>query len=544
MILMRYLKKYRTDLIIKSYIIIILLSVIFSCSDNTEHKRLMFLITLDTTRAEAINFKPKNVQTPNLAYLVSRGVAFKNAYSHIPITLPSHLSMLYSMPPWMLGVYNNGDIKNLKYPSLAEILKRKGYFTGAVISLGVLKSDFGLNKGFNIFNEDFKDGLWYRTAEDVNNSLFKIIKKVKRKKAFYWVHYSDPHDPYYPPKYKGSFSIEMNGKKVYETESIKSLTVSVKIKLKKGLNRLNFKVELPETFSDELKKNISGIGFRGFKIFEIDNVENFTIKMNPDWIKRIVKGRTDFVTSNLNSDIFITNKTGREKNVSLNFVYELRLFNSYKKIMYNEEIKYMDGQIGKLISFLKERNLFENTTFVIMGDHGEGLGEYKKHYGHIHYLNKVYLNVPLIISGKGVKKDISTSHLVSTLNIAPTILDIAKLKIPKYMIGKSLFNKNKNNNIFFETYRPQAYLNSFSIVDYPYQIVYFPEKSGVEKFEFYNIKDDRFGVNKIEINSVEMLKMKNKIVKMARLCLKNKDKSKKKKITKKNEDILKSLGYI
>jgi phosphoglycerol transferase MdoB-like AlkP superfamily enzyme len=453
--------------------------------------------------------------------------------------------MLYSMPPWLLGVYNNGDIKEMKYPSLAEILKRKGYFTGAVISLGVLKSDFGLNKGFNVFDENFKDGLWYRTAEEVNNSLFNIIGKVKRKRAFYWVHYSDPHYPYYPPKYKGSFEIKINGKRIYRTESIKSLTVSVKLRLKTGRNKLNFKVNLPENFSDELKKNISGVGFRGFKVSDIENSDSFNIKIHPDWIKRTVKGRIDYVTSNLNSDILINNNTKEEKSVNLSFVYDLRLFNSYKKTMYNQEVKYMDSQIGKLISFLKNRNLFENSIFIIMGDHGEGLGEYREHYGHIHYLNKVYLNVPLIISGKDVAaNDISTNSLVSTLNIAPTILDIAKIKKPKFMIGKSLFKKISNKTLFFETYRPQAYLNSFSIIDYPFQIVYFPEKIGNDKFEFYNLSKDKSGVKNIKINSIETDIMKKKIIKMSRLCLKNKEKKSRKKSKKKNEDILRSLGYI
>ena len=127
----------------------IILIGISSCPFMKPTPTYIFLITLDTTRADHINYSlSQNDVSPNFARLASNGVFFRNAYSIIPITLPSHASMFYSLPPYVLKIYNNAQKQDVSNASLAEILKSKGYRTGAVVSLGVLNSQFGLNKGF------------------------------------------------------------------------------------------------------------------------------------------------------------------------------------------------------------------------------------------------------------------------------------------------------------------------------------------------------------------------------------------------------------
>ncbi len=543
MILNQFIIRYLKLLQSKFIFTLLLISILLSCTKNSDEKELLFLITLDTTRADSINYDTNNKETPNLAYLAANGISFKNAYSLIPITLPSHYSMFYSMPPWKARVYNNGDKTSIKYPGLTEILKKKGYFTGAVISLGVLKSDFGLNKGFNSFIENFSPGLWYRNAGEVNADLFNLINKVKRKNAFYWVHYSDPHDPYYQPKYRGEFKLKFNNTEIFRTESTKSITVSARIDLLPGKNELSFATEIPDNFPEEMKGNVSGIGLRGFKVTQPSGKEKYRVEFPEKWVKRNVKDRTDYLTSNLNSKIQIVNHDSKKQMVTVSFVFDMRLADSYKKKAYLEEISYMDKKIGDLIVFLKKKKLFKYSTFIIMGDHGEGFEEYRGNIGHIHYVNKVFMNVPLIISGKNIGQKLTKDPLVSTLNIAPTILDIANIKKPGYMVGDSLLKKNNNNMLFFETYRPQAYYNSFSIIEYPYQLIYFPEKTTADKYEFINLKTDKYGVNNI-LNKKIALKNRliKKVRKMAKFCLKNKKDTNKK--TKKEEEILRSLGYI
>jgi len=542
MIWKKFIIKYLKVLSSRFFVFLLFVAVLVSCAKKPDHKELIFLISLDTTRADSINYNIGNKETPNLAYLASNGISYKNAYSLIPITLPSHYSMFYSMPPWKTEVYNNGDKTKQKYSGLAELLKKKGYFTGAVISLGVLKSDFGINKGFMKYKESFSPGLWYRTAEEVNDDLFKMLDMVKRKKSFYWVHYSDPHDPYYIPEYKGAFIVNFNGKDIYVTESTKSITVSLALNLIPGKNILKLDTKIPDNFSEKMKKNVTGFGLRGFEIVSLSNDKNFTLKYQKNLEKRIVKKRRDILTPDLNSKIQIYNNEKIIQPVKISFVYDMRLKNSFKKTAYLEEVSYMDKKIGDLISYLKEKKLFKHSTFIIMGDHGEGFEEYRGHIGHIHYLNKVYSNVPMIVSGYKIDKNGIKNKLISNLNIAPTILDIAGIKKPKYMMGDSLLKNLENKPLFLETYRPQAYYNSFSLIEYPYQIIYFPEKTNADKYEFINLDKDRFGVNNIIDNGIIKKRLIQKVRKMAKFCLKNKKGSK--VMSKKDKEILRSLGYL
>ena len=546
MIWNQFIKKYLKTLQNKQLFVLLFILVLFSCMKRSDTKELIFLITLDTTRADSIDYQINNRSTPNLAYLAGRGVIYEKAYSLIPITLPSHYSMFYSLPPWRTRVFNNGDKKKMKYPGLSEILKNKGYFTGAVISLGVLKSDFGINKGFMSFMEDFSPGLWYRTAEEVNTDLLGLIDKVKRKKAFYWVHYSDPHSPYFSPEYKGKFKLKLNGDDIYETESTKSLTVSLKLKLIPGKNTLKYETEIPQNFPDEMKKKISGLNFKGFEVSSLSGKKSFTLELPKSWIKRNVKGRKDYTTSELGSNINIINNEPETQSIKIKFIYDMSLKNSYKKKAYLKEVSYMDSKIGDLIEFLKKKQLFKYSTFVIMGDHGEGLGEYRGHIGHIHYHNKVYSKVPMIVSGNKIDQNGTASKLTSNLNIAPTILDIANIKKPEYMMGSSLLKDEVNKGLFLETYRPQAYYNSFSLIEYPYQIIYFPEKTTSDKYEFIDLKNDQYGIkNILEGNEIIKHRMIKKVRKMAKFCLKNKkNKKDSTKRSAKDDEMLRSLGYL
>ncbi len=148
----------------RNLVISIFFLLLCACSGSNTSPRWIFFITLDTTRADHINYTPGNSQTPNLAALAAEGIYFKHAYSLIPITLPSHTSMFYSMPPHRMKIYNNGQDHKITKPSVTQLLKSKGFNTSAVISLGVLKGDFGLNKGFDTYIENFTPGLWAKDA--------------------------------------------------------------------------------------------------------------------------------------------------------------------------------------------------------------------------------------------------------------------------------------------------------------------------------------------------------------------------------------------
>lgn len=504
----------------------------------------IFFITLDTTRADFIKYSTgrDNRVTSQLAKLAKEGTYYDNAYSLIPITLPSHAAMFYSKPPHVLKIYNNGQPQTPPFPSLAQILSSKGYYTGAVISLGVLKSEFGLSKGFEDYIENFRTYFWYKSAEEVNRDAFKLIKDKARKKSFFWLHYSDPHEPYYPPFFKGLFTVSLNDEKVFQSKSTEQPLVKLELEIKPGENILHLRNDPP----DDVKKRRIIIGFYTYQNFSITAPQNpdlLEVK-TPKWRRQKVRDKVNIYSRKKESQIILTNKSDKNLTVNIKFLYRMLEKPRSRVSLYRREIRYMDNQIGKVIDFLKENNMYKKSAIIIMGDHGEGMGEYKTHYGHIHYLHKIYSRVPLILLGPGIKKRGKQEDLVSNLNIAPTILDIAGIKKPEFMEGQSLLETLKPKKLLLETYSPEAYFDGFSIIDYPYQVLFFPGRED-EKIEYINLEKDAWGTTNIKDFMTEK-KIKGElldaVLKISRIITATKGKPG--KINERHQEILESLGYV
>ena len=165
--------------------------------------RNVVLISMDTTRSDHLSCYGvyKNV-TPNIDALAQEGALFKQMYSPVPLTLPSHSSMLTGTHPPRHGVHDN-----LKYQlndsnlTLAEILKNKGFATGAVISAFILDSRFGLDQGFDDYDDEFEETLdshisQRRGSESTEHAISWIDKNkppnapnktLCDKKGNYWI---------------------------------------------------------------------------------------------------------------------------------------------------------------------------------------------------------------------------------------------------------------------------------------------------------------------------------------------------------------------
>ncbi len=523
-------------------LLVLMLHVSCSLVQPSSPKHI-FMITLDTTRGDVVNFSlSDNKLTPNLAKLASQGIHFENAYSLIPITLPSHYSMFYSLPPHELKIYNNGQIRNVPYPSLAQLMKKQGYKTGAVVSLGVLKNDFGLNRGFDEYLENFKPFIWYKIAEEVNRDAITLIDKFKDEKSFVWLHYSDPHEPYYPPYYSGMFQVAVNGDKAYECKSIEQPAITLNIPLKPGQNVIDFKTEIPGEFNKTKKVGIGFITFQNFIYQASDQVE---VKIPEEWKKVEVRGdKINYFSKKNQSQIVAVNKSEESVNLNLSFMYRMLERPQSRRFLYQKQVQYMDREIGKLIDYLKSKGMYDDSLFVIMGDHGEGLGEYNQHYGHIHYLNKVYTHVPLIIAGNGMKERGPKARVASNVDLAPTILDAASIAKPDSMRGNSLLKDSPSHSIIIETYAPEAYFDAFSIIDFPHQIILYPGRK-TEKVEYFNLEKDRHGIHNTysqKQDKQEKSKLLNNILKVSRVLTSQKGKIG--KISDEHKKMLESLGYL
>jgi len=168
----------------------------------------VLLITIDTLRADHLGcYGYKGIKTPNIDALARQGVLFQQAYTPVPVTFPSHVSILTGTYPPFHGVRNNGNfILSNKAVTLAEILADHGYRTAAFIGAYVLDSYYGLDQGFQRYNDDFSEGadnsnqlFQERNAEQVTQAALKWLGKHGKSRFFIWLHYFDPHAPYAPP---------------------------------------------------------------------------------------------------------------------------------------------------------------------------------------------------------------------------------------------------------------------------------------------------------------------------------------------------------
>jgi arylsulfatase A-like enzyme/predicted Zn-dependent protease len=167
----------------------------------------VLLVTLDTTRADRLGcYGYLGGKTPNLDALASGGVLFQNVYAQVPLTLPSHCSIMTGTTPLAHGVHNNGGyVLSPERTTLAEMLKARGFHTAAFVASFSVDSRFGLDQGFDLYDDSFEAGLPFKSANserraDTVAALFSAWLDGRGEEPFFaWVHFFDPHLPYRPP---------------------------------------------------------------------------------------------------------------------------------------------------------------------------------------------------------------------------------------------------------------------------------------------------------------------------------------------------------
>jgi arylsulfatase A-like enzyme/cytochrome c-type biogenesis protein CcmH/NrfG len=158
----------------------------------------LLLITLDTTRADRLGcYGDQRAKTPTLDALAARGALFAQAHAHVPLTLPSHATILTGRLPPSLKLPVNGVALNASVPTLATHLAARGYATRAVVGSVILDREFGLSRGFEVYDDRIRGD--ERRADAVTAVALDVAKDLEPP-YFLWVHYYDPHFPYVAAK--------------------------------------------------------------------------------------------------------------------------------------------------------------------------------------------------------------------------------------------------------------------------------------------------------------------------------------------------------
>jgi arylsulfatase A-like enzyme/Tfp pilus assembly protein PilF len=185
----------------------------------------VLLITIDTLRADALSCYGGPANTPALDRLAAEGVRFDFAHAHAVLTLPSHTSILTGQYPFQHGVRENAGYRLAPNARTAATLFRKaGYATGAFVAAFPVHSRFGLNQGFDVYDDRFGETRaptefvmperpasvvvplareWIRARGSTSSPRAENARpepvEGRATPWFAWVHVFDPHAPYRPP---------------------------------------------------------------------------------------------------------------------------------------------------------------------------------------------------------------------------------------------------------------------------------------------------------------------------------------------------------
>ena len=167
----------------------------------------VLLVTIDTLRADALGSYGGRAATPNLDRLAADGLRYDFAHAHAVVTLPSHVSILTGLYPFQHGVRDNSGFRvPAGTETLATRLRAQGFANGAFIGAYPLDSQFGLDAGFDAYDDRLNEVAGpadfvfsERRADEVVKAALQWLAP-QRRKWFAWVHVYDPHAPLRPPE--------------------------------------------------------------------------------------------------------------------------------------------------------------------------------------------------------------------------------------------------------------------------------------------------------------------------------------------------------
>jgi arylsulfatase A-like enzyme/Tfp pilus assembly protein PilF len=171
--------------------------------------RHLVLVTIDTLRADRVGVYGATDLTPRIDRIARDGAFAAHAMAHVPLTRPSHATILSGLLPWELGVRDNLSPAELPAsPLLAEMLKGAGFHTAAFVSSIVLDRRGGFARGFDRYEDSFPKTqnadvlatLQKPGAETIGAAIAWLEEHRAAERVFLWVHLYEPHDPYEPPE--------------------------------------------------------------------------------------------------------------------------------------------------------------------------------------------------------------------------------------------------------------------------------------------------------------------------------------------------------
>lgn len=190
----------------------------------------ILVVTVDTLRADRVGaYGYAAARTPAMDRLAREGVLLEDSVVQVPQTRPSHASIFTGRLPYEHGIRDNAS-PPLKAgtPTLASILRARGYDTAAFIGAYPVSRPSGLDQGFVVYDDPFAGGealtsrrsAMERRADEVVDAALSWLKRGRTAPFLAWVHLFDPHAPYEPPPPFANASSPYDGEVAYADAAI------------------------------------------------------------------------------------------------------------------------------------------------------------------------------------------------------------------------------------------------------------------------------------------------------------------------------------
>lgn len=189
-------------------------------SDGSRSPKQVILLTVDTLRADALtSYNREAGPTPRIDGLASDGVLFERPISAAPWTVASLASILTGVSPSVHMITGANSRLPDTVPTLAELMRKSGYHTAAIVVNDLLHPRTNLSHGFEdylfltepSYGGSFGASLLQRalpkvfppapwpSTDDVTDAAVDWLSRHSQTDFFLWLHYYDPHPPYSPP---------------------------------------------------------------------------------------------------------------------------------------------------------------------------------------------------------------------------------------------------------------------------------------------------------------------------------------------------------
>jgi choline-sulfatase len=187
-------------------LVVLLLALLLACRRDAPARRVpVILISIDTLRSDHLPaYGYRAIATPNLDRLARDGIVFTRAFSNVPLTLPSHTTIMTGLLPAEHGVRDNAGYRlDPSHATIASLLRANGYATAGAVSAYTLRRDSNISAGFDFYDDriDFVEGAPTGNLQRDGSATAAILENwiaSHAKPFFAFLHLFEPHAPYQP----------------------------------------------------------------------------------------------------------------------------------------------------------------------------------------------------------------------------------------------------------------------------------------------------------------------------------------------------------